>query len=208
MCFYMKKWSILVLIFISISLAFLLKGKVSSKEKYDFHFTDRELGITFYKESGNEGLLLQNNQNSYLFLWEVRNKERFDHFLNTYQNHSLKEVWKEEGIDYLKGKTFSDYYDSTIRVTMNPYLKITYFDQSLCIIEKEESFDDCDYLYIRTSHLDLNIPDDVKLIVKNPEPSQDSNLLYRTLELKEDYLITLKIGNNNFDTITLPYRSD
>ena len=51
----------------------------------------------------------------------------------------------------------------------------------------------------------LEVPDEVKLIIESSPISQNTNLLYRTLELKEGYLVTLKWKDDDFDTLTLPF---
>ena len=74
MCFKMKKWSVWIIALVLIGSLLMMRGSVNLKDRYHFQLKEDELGITFYHESGNHVLLIQNNQASYLFLLQIENK--------------------------------------------------------------------------------------------------------------------------------------
>ncbi len=203
----MKKWSVWIIALVLIGSLLMMRGSVNLKDRYHFQLKEDELGITFYHESGNHVLLIQNNQASYLFLLQIENKEKLELFLERYQEYPATKIWvsnDKAGYKRDKVEVITYYKDDFITFTSDPYLKLTYQNQSLCIIEKEQTFTDCDYLYV-PYQVKLEVPDEVKLIIESSPISQNTNLLYRTLELKEGYLVTLKWKDDDFDTLTLPF---
>ena len=138
---------------------------------------------------------------------QIENKEKLELFLERYQEYPATKIWvsnDKAGYKSDKVEVITYYKDDFITFTSDPYLKLTYQNQSLCIIEKEQTFTDCDYLYV-PYQVKLEVPDEVKLIIESSPISQNTNLLYRTLELKEGYLVTLKWKDDDFDTLTLPF---
>lgn len=215
----MKK--IFLIFFLIIVYVIIIKHKIADTfvEKIDLNLKDKEMGITFITLEDSKSLLINKDNIKMLVVLEYLNSNRMNDVLKVFGIDKLDYILMndEYNIDVLannskiinnkqlkiKDVSFSNHNDE---------MKISYLNHNFCVYEKisNQNFsDDCKYIYFLTVDKDVQVNDNVNMVFYNEDTNPDFleplyNQWIDVYMVKKDYFVTLKLDEDNYDTITLP----
>jgi len=215
----MKK--ILLIFFLIIVYIIVIKYKVENAfvEKIDLNLKENEMGITFITLEDSKSLLINKDDVKLLVVLEYLNSNKINNVLKMFGVEKLDYIIMndEYNIDILanKNKVINNKQLKIKDISFFNHdneLKINYLDHNFCVYEKisEKSFyDDCKYIYFLTVDKDIKVNDSVNMVFYNEDtnPTYLENLYNQWIDIymvKKDYFVTLKLDEDNYDTITLP----
>ena len=164
-------------------LVFIIKSQKFEMVSTEFPKLDANtLAITLYQTREKAGVLLQNENNSYFYLLKGK-EEDFTLFLDQYAIHTPEYVTNRSILKeplLIKTEYFS------------------YYDWKFCF-DPMDGDSSCDFVYF-TKEREVTPSSKNQLFFQMFEPKEDPEILYRTILLKENYLVTLYLKEDSFDT--------
>ena len=213
----MKK--ILFIFFLIIVYILIIEYKMDDTyvSKIDLNLKEKEMGITFINLEDSKSLLINKEDIFILVILEYLN------------DNKINEVLKMFGIEKLDYVLMNDEYNMDILVSNKVInkkkfkvkdisffnndneLKINYLDHNFCVYEKiqEESDKDCKYIYFLTVDKKIEVDEEVNMVFYDEDTNPDylESLYNQWIDIymiKKEYFVTLKLDEDNYDTITLP----
>lgn len=212
---------ILLIFFLIIIYVIIITKKIDQAfvEKIDLNLKQNEMGITFISLDDSKSLLINKGSTKILMVLKYLN------------NHKINDVLKMFNVKKLDYILMNGNYNISVKtnrkeiipnkkmeisdmeiINDHDVIKIDYLNHRFCIFEKSNPVrlnGDCQYIYFLNINKNVSINDETNMIFYNEgtnpiflEPVYDKWIdIY---VIKKDYYVTLKLDEDNYDTITVP----
>lgn len=212
----MKRFFLLVFLFTFCLLSFKSKIEDVFVEKIYLNLKENEIGITILSDSDNKGLLISQNDQHILFLFQYNNFISLKENLDLFDVKRIKNVYTTFDRKINVFGVSSKEFEGSLRSSFfkiekkEDLINIQLKDHNFCIYDdgKNGDFSECDFVYMLNFSKEMDLSDDIQLLFLEENGNADllKNLYEKWIDsyFVHNQYITVKILDKKYDISIVP----
>lgn len=190
----------LILLLIMILILFNVDTRALRAKKIDLRLMEQEKAVVFLRLSGSISLLINDGDNSNLFILEYKNDNNLNYALQVFDSNP--------DIYYLKNMTEKRIDDIYVLKDRNGF-KLMINNYTLCAVNNKKEVNNCDFVYLMQLNQEFYMSDNIlavfyddgidkKWLGQVQESWVDNNIV------STDSFTILKISEESYNIIVVP----
>ena len=190
----------LILLLIMILILFNVDTRALRAKKIDLRLMEQEKAVVFLRLSGSVSLLINDGDNSNLFILEYKNDNNLNYALQVFDSNP--------DIYYLKNMTEKRIDDIYVLKDRNGF-KLMINNYTLCAVNNKKEVNNCDFVYLMQLNQEFYMSDNIlaifyddgidkKWLGQVQESWVDNNIV------STDSFTILKISEESYNIIVVP----